>query len=169
MFLLLSWLIILSVATTLAASINIPSVMIEWEDGVFITHSLNPFTARFFQYQRNIFDYCIIIMFFIALSTLIAGSYLASTKEREVAYARLHELPLPRTEQQAHEHVPVQYLDMRAAIGFIFMASAVLVLLFFFISHLIYVILVVFTIGGTQGKISSMHGYKCAFAVVMEL
>ena len=131
------------------ANVTIPVAMVRSSDG----HTLSliagqPLTVR--GYTRPTADPSFFLMFGLALFTVTAAAFLsartAAAKRRVSGASRPQTIP--------EDEPIVAYLGMREAVGFVVMASLALVILFFFIKYLIYVLLAVFAIGGSQSVAS---------------
>lgn len=129
-------------------AVEIISVMIGSEDGARLRNAGLPIEAKITMYHRNFMDFAIILMALLATAVVMLGAYWAAADDRARSSASL--LPRPVTDATV--------LGEKAAYGFVFVASAGLILLFFFVDYLIYVVIFIFCLGGTQGLQSCFVG-----------
>jgi hypothetical protein len=150
--------------------------------GLFITsHNVQNEKAIFTlvidikSYERPFFDWSLLIMYIIAIFSLVMASFYSSTQERK-KYQRVMARNLLPTDGRSHHQStngtdaddnseddeeddgshadslpPPEYLDSTAASLFVVFASISLFILFFFLKYLIYIILFSFCIGAAQG------------------
>lgn len=117
--------------------------------------------ARIYSYERAAFDASFLLMFALAVGTIVFGAYLAAADERRAARARASGSQLaPRSAAIAgEESAPPQYLTVWHAAGFIVMASISLVTIYFFIRWAIYVLLVLFCLGSLTAVTSLLTAF----------
>jgi hypothetical protein len=134
------------------SSVHVPSLMVGFTDGhrILKASSVN---ATMTIYQRPVFDNSGIGLFFMAVVSLILGALFSSEPER-ADYARsLQNSPSSSSSSTTEDPQPplleeVAYIDMRGAVAFLCSASAMLVVLFYFIDVLIYMLIAFFAIAG---------------------
>ena len=131
------------------SNVTIPAVMVRSSDG----HALSlivgqPLTIR--GYTRPVADPSFFLMFGLALFTVTAAAFLSA----RTAAAKRRSSDASRPQSIPEDEPIVAYLGMREAVGFVVMASIALLVLFFFIRYLIYLLLAVFAIGGSQSVAS---------------
>jgi len=107
-------------------------------------------------YNSPRFDMSVVVLFVLAVGTIIGAAFWAAAGERKNAQLRAAHLPIPALsqEEQMREQEQIAYLNETAAMGFVVVASVGLVVLFYFINKLIYVLIGVFVLGGTQGLLA---------------
>lgn len=125
-------------------NITIPAAMVSRKDGTHILNNHIGDTATVYPYVRPTFDASLIFLLFIASGTVAGGAYWSSAKERAESYHAHH---VPDDDIRDED---INYMSFPAALSFIVMASAGLLVLFFFIDYLIYVLIAVFTFGGAN-------------------
>ena len=126
-------------------NVTIPTAMVRSSDGATLALMVgHPLTVR--GYTRPAADLSFFLMFGLALFTVTTAAFLSA----RTAAAKRRPSGAARPPPTAEEEPIVAYLGMREAVGFVIMASLALVVLFFFIKYLIYVLLGVFAIGGSQ-------------------
>lgn len=96
------------------------------------------------EYTRPIADPSIFCLLIIACAVVWGGAYWGSAKERATSKGMVHVQDPDIFEED------VQVLQKREAISFIVCASVGLVVMFFFINFLIYILLVLFALGGAN-------------------
>lgn len=102
-------------------------------------------------YARATFDLSFVFMLLLATAVVMYGAYLSSAAERRARRAHLSGSAEPeRAAVPGEGELEHQYLDQRHALGFIFGASAALLILFFFIQYLIYVLIALFCVASLQ-------------------
>ena len=97
--------------------------------------------ATIYERTHPALDPSSLVIWLLATGTVIAGSQLAVVHDRAVAKGQRC---LSGAEQDENDTLPIQDLSMVHALGFVFIASGMLVLLFFFIRYLILVLVLVY-------------------------
>lgn len=144
-----------------AELIHIPSFMISYNDGQLFTNNNNnnkisSFLINLHRYEKNRFDASFLIMLFLALLIVYSTAYFSAQKERQKYYQQIEFSSLQlnnnnnNSAMNLFDSQPIQYIDSRTAIAFIFVASAGLLLLFYFLNKLIYILLLLFMLGSIQ-------------------
>jgi hypothetical protein len=105
------------------------------------------------RFCRPSFDGSFLILLFLATAIVMYAAYLSSADERHLRLLRLARASgralearpeaLPGEDELLHETLTLSH-----ALGFIGMASASLLLLYFFMQYLIYVLLALYCFGG---------------------
>jgi signal peptide peptidase-like 2B len=131
--------------------IKIMAMSISRRDGQALIDA-QPLSANLDAYWRPIFDPSMVVLVIIATSVVVSGAYWAAEKERAIANGtRRRRTSSDVDNEQDEDEEPIEYLDTRAAYGFIVVASIGLLVLFFFINQLLYVLIALFALGGAQG------------------
>jgi len=123
---------------------------VQRSDGLALL-AVSPVWLKMHAYTRPAFDGSALLLFGIAVATVIGGAYWAANKERAAA---LNLVPLDRRDE------PREVLDVteRGAYCWVVLASVALLLLFFFISQsVMYILIALFCIGGAQGLHSVLY------------
>ncbi|KAG8375978.1 hypothetical protein BUALT_Bualt09G0015300 [Buddleja alternifolia] len=115
--------------------------------------------------RRPILDYSVILLWLMAVGTVFVASLWSKFTGSEESDERYNELSPKESDAAAgkdEEEKEIVYITTAAAIVFVIMASTFLVLLYFFMSTwFIWVLIVLFCIGGVQG----MH--NCIVSLVL--
>ena len=112
------------------------SAMATWEDGQAL-EALDGQTVSVRLYVRPVWDVSFLLMFLMALATLVGAAWLSAAKERKLEGRGRRSGGGGAGEYGvADEDVEtVAYLDVAAAAGFVVVASGALLLLYFFIER----------------------------------
>ena len=133
--------------------LRIPSALLWYADGQLLS-GLMPLEARVSAYVRPVFDSSFFVMFTLAVGVVALAAYLSAAKERQTAAKRRAGAGAASLSRDEGDAPPIAYLDTKAAVCFVILASCSLLLLFFFINSLIYVLLALFALGGGQSLAS---------------
>lgn len=140
-----------------AAEVSLYMVGVVREDGMRIRDAWREgeVQLKLHRYVRSTYDVSVVVLFLIAVATVVAGAYWGSTKERAAAAAAAGGATGVAAAEGAAGagggESEVAYVSERAAYGFVVFASLGLIVLFFFVKVLIYVLIVLFALGGAQG------------------
>jgi signal peptide peptidase-like protein 2B len=142
------------------AAVVLPCFMISSVDGDTLHSSSYQLLVSVYLYKRPNFDMAVVILMLMAVGIVSGAAYWSAEFERKLLRAATSRLPRPNAND---EMIPHEYLGVKQAAGFVVIASATLVVLFFFMEYLIYVLIAFFVIGGTEGLL------LCSIAVADEL
>ncbi|KAM4106126.1 hypothetical protein ACB094_04G044000 [Castanea mollissima] len=149
-----------------AINISIPVVMIPQSGGETLNKSLasgQKVELLLYAPDRPVVDYAVIFLWLMAVGTLFCASLWSDITASEKTDERYNELS-PKESSNAgsdKDDAEKEVLDISAkgAIFFVIMASAFLVLLYFFMSSwFIWVLIVLFCIGGVEGMHACIVG-----------
>lgn len=114
-----------------------------------------PLQASLRNYIKPAFDYSSFIIFIIATITVMVGAYWASAPER----AHIYDIVSTTNSISPSRQEDVTYLTMNSALFFIVGASFGLIIMFYFISSLIYVLLGVFCLAGFTSICACLYSF----------
>jgi signal peptide peptidase-like protein 2B len=106
-------------------------------------------------YHRPLFDTSGLMLFVLATGTVLAGAWWGSEPERMARVRRDDVVPAPPEDTLAT--FEAQYLDERAAYGFVVVASLMMLVLFYFIANLMLLLIAVYVVGASAGLAQLLH------------
>ncbi|XP_065865703.1 signal peptide peptidase-like 2 [Euphorbia lathyris] len=143
---------------TSGPSISIPVVMTPKSGGAYLNESMadgQKVELRFYAPSRPIVDYSVAFLWMMAVGTVFCATLWSEFTASEETVDRYDELsPKDSSKSAAKDDSEQEIIDINvmSAIVFVLTASAFLVLLFFFMSSwFIWVLIVLFCIGGIEG------------------
>jgi hypothetical protein len=129
------------------ANVTLVGAMISQSNGArLLAASSFPLVGSLTPYQRPAFDPSGVALFLVAVFVVYAGAYWAAEEERFLYYN-----PTSPAPQVSPAHIEPQVLTENSSWAFVFVASAALVTMYFFISYLIYFLIVFFAFGSAVG------------------
>lgn len=146
-----------------ADGVEVYVVGLPHRDGMLIAEAVRGGQAvrlEMHRYVRDTLDASVFMLWAVAVGTVVAGAYWSSVKERREARGAgagpggAGSSGADGEDGADASDEEVAYLSERAAYCFVVVASCGLLVLFFFVSVLIYVLIVLFALGGSQGLYS---------------
>eukprot|EP00164_Ancoracysta_twista_P000972 GFYU01001272.1.p1 GENE.GFYU01001272.1~~GFYU01001272.1.p1 ORF type:complete len:537 (+),score=140.17 GFYU01001272.1:178-1788(+) len=138
---------------------NIPAALLSYNGGRKLREVMGEgeTTVKMFTPVMTAFDGSGVLIFLMAVSTVVAATYWGASADRHLksmaprsdiqeddAQRQRRRQQLERTEEET------VYISWKGAVAFVILASCSLILMFFFISKIIFVLIVMFAIAGNN-------------------
>uniref|UniRef100_UPI00358FC93B signal peptide peptidase-like 2B isoform X2 n=1 Tax=Myxine glutinosa TaxID=7769 RepID=UPI00358FC93B len=144
-------------------NMSIPLALIRRQDVINISHlGKRSLWAALVAMPKSIFNWSILIIFALAVGTVVLGGYWAGLCDDEMKRMKYKQ---EDGEEKLDTKVKAETLDISPTIAVIFvlMMSTMIVLLYFFYDYFVYVVIVLFCLASAMGL------YKCLLPLVERL